>query len=189
MLPACRLLTLVILATADSSLVRGQTIAQDCAIANTVWRKMGQSSLIPSNCCSQTYGIECSDSRIIRLRWDWRGLKNSIPSEIGQLTGLRSLVLAANQLTGTIPSTLGDLVELRHIALDNNQLSGSIPSSLGNLPYLGYLYIQNNQLSGNIPSSFGNITNLGTFWLFRNGLTGYPSSLFSLKNLTNLYIS
>ena len=45
--------------------VNGQTIAQDCAIVNTIWQKLGQTAL-PSNCCN-TNGISCSTTRVTRM--------------------------------------------------------------------------------------------------------------------------
>jgi hypothetical protein len=110
-------------------------LAQDCAIANTIWLKMGGQTLIPPNCCFATYGIECSDTRIIRLRWNWRGLKNSLPSEIGELTGLQSLEFQFNELSGPIPSSLGNLSNLTTLLLFENGLTG-YPSSLLSLTKL-----------------------------------------------------
>jgi hypothetical protein len=175
-----RFLIITLLATAD---VHGSSLAQDCANANTAWRKMGQSSLIPTNCCSEIYGITCSETRITGIVWSSKNLINSIPSEIGQLTGLEYLHLTTNKLNGSIPSNLGNLRNLKKLFLSRNQLSGPIPSSLGNLRSLEILALQNNQLSGRIPSSFGNMSNLRILSLFHNLLTGYPSSLLLLTKL------
>ena len=47
-----------------------QTIAQECAIVNTIWQKMGKTTTFPSNCCDSyvnSNGISCSTTRVIRL--------------------------------------------------------------------------------------------------------------------------
>jgi hypothetical protein len=57
----------LLMAAASGGVVQAQTRAQDCAIANTIWRKMGRTSWIPSSCCSSTYGITCSSTRITEM--------------------------------------------------------------------------------------------------------------------------
>src|SRR5690606_3507021 len=64
--------------------------------------------------------------------------------------------LGFNDLAGTIPSSLGNLSGLSQLYLHVNEISGSIPSSLGNLSNLEWLWLDGNQLSGSIPASFGN---------------------------------
>ena len=59
-------------------------------------------------------------------------LTGSIPSEIGLLTNLVSLIVAYTGLTGSIPSELGKLSNIVTLALISNTLTGSIPSELGN---------------------------------------------------------
>ena len=80
-------------------------------------------------------------------------LRGTIPPEIGDLTGLKSIWLGGSQLTGPIPSELGDLVFLETLRLSGNQLTGEIPVELGNLENLQELYLHSNDLSGCIPSA------------------------------------
>ena len=62
-------------------------------------------------------------------------LKDSIPSGIGNLSNLGTLVLSNNDLTGPVPSELGQLANLRWLELsDNENLSGPLPLSFQNLP-------------------------------------------------------
>ena len=49
----------------------------------------------------------------------------SIPEEIGNLTGLASLVLDSNKLTGPIPASIGNLTGLASLRLDSNKLTGA----------------------------------------------------------------
>ena len=71
---------------------------------------------------------------------DANGFVGSIPSELGHLTLLQSLLVADNQLTGFVPSELGLLNMLTKLELRNNKLSGHIPSSLLKFQFLSKLH-------------------------------------------------
>jgi Leucine-rich repeat (LRR) protein len=58
---------------------------------------------------------------------------NCIPSEIGNLSNLRSLELVSCIFSGTIPTEMGRLVELSELHLDSNSLTGTIPTEFGSL--------------------------------------------------------
>jgi subtilisin family serine protease/Leucine-rich repeat (LRR) protein len=81
------------------------------------------------------------------------------------LTGLKTLYLHHNRLTGTIPAELGNLTNLQGLTLNDNCLTGNIPSELGNLVGLSYLHIENNALEGEVPASIVNLTNLGSYYV------------------------
>ena len=51
----------------------------------------------------------------------------AVPAEIGNLTSLTNLELAANELTGSIPVEIGNLTSLSYLYLYDNQLT-SIPA-------------------------------------------------------------
>jgi Leucine-rich repeat (LRR) protein len=179
-------------------------IEQDCALANTIWLKMGQSTPLASYCCG-TNGITCAITkikgktygRITQLSWQFYPLRGSIPPEIGNLTALEALFLGyqnlANsdtQLTGTIPGTLGNLVNLTALYLDNNKLTGPIPESLGNLKKLEGLSIPNNQLTGPLPSFITSLTSLRMLDLKGNQLTGsIPANIGDLTQMGNLVLA
>ena len=84
--------------------------------------------------------------------YNWR--PGSIPSELGNLSGLQGLKLSYNSLTDRIPTELGNLSSLQGLYLENNALTGSIPSELGNLTPLINLFLNNNRLTGTIPQTF-----------------------------------
>jgi Leucine-rich repeat (LRR) protein len=142
----------------------------------------------PNGYVSSRYGVTLNSSgRVISLDLSDNNLIGSIPSDIGNLTGLTELFLNGNQISGSIPTEIGNLTQLQYLHLDNNKLTGSIPSSIGNLKDLKNLYLNKNNLSGEIPTSIGNLSSLELFLVSGNQLTGsIPSSIGNLANLTNL---
>jgi len=54
----------------------------------------------------------------------------NLPTELGLLTQLQTLLLGTNGFSGTVPSVLGNLTKLEYLVLDGNNLSGSIPHEL-----------------------------------------------------------
>ena len=77
---------------------------------------------------------------------EWHGISTDADGCVTELS------LGSNQLSGPIPSELGNLANLDTLVLDSNQLSGPIPPELGNLDNLEYLYLGGNQLSGCVPA-------------------------------------
>jgi len=78
-------------------------------------------------------GVRCEDGVVVEIFLRKHGLAGSIPSQLGQLSGLQTLNLAENTLTGSIPCQLGQLNSLQFLALTENTLTGSIPCQLGQL--------------------------------------------------------
>ena len=116
-------------------------------------------------------------------------LSGTIPAEIGELSGLKTLMLDGQQLTGEIPPELGDLVGLERLSLLGNQLTGNIPSELGKLVKLERLVLSRNQLTGSIPPELGDLVDLEWLYLSENELTGQiPVELGQLEKLKNLVI-
>lgn len=128
------------------------------------------------------FGITCDiDGNVLDVSLMTNNLVGTIPSSMGYLYHLRTLILEGNSLTGSIPATLSNLGELTHLNLSVNQLSESIPSAIGSLLSLETLELYANQLTGAIPSELGNLTNLQTLWLTGNNLVGeIPTTLSNL---------
>ncbi|MDE0649896.1 MAG: Ig-like domain-containing protein [Gammaproteobacteria bacterium] len=83
---------------------------------------------------------------------------------IANLTGLLSLNLGENELTGAIPPELGGLSRLANLDLASNNLEGAIPPELGNLTRLATLELSHNAaLSGPLPASLAELVNLEQF--------------------------
>jgi hypothetical protein len=80
---------------------------------------------------------------LVTLVLDQNNFANSsIPSHIGWLTNLQSLVLSSTMITGSIPSELFDLHDtLQDVMLDSNLLTGTIPTRIGELSMLRTLLL------------------------------------------------
>ena len=92
---------------------------------------------------------------------------NGIPLSL--MTGID---MSSNQLTGRIPSEMGELSQLRSLNLSNNFLTGSIPISFRNLKNVESLDLSHNKLSGKIPSELVELTFLSVFSVAYNNLSG-----------------
>jgi Leucine-rich repeat (LRR) protein len=143
------------------------------------------------------FGVSCTGGHVTSLMlgiqngsgWVGNGLVGTIPTEIGDLTSLVTLVLSDNKLSGSIPTQLQNLTSLATLNLDRNMLSGSIPPELGNLTNLTSLDLSLNLLTGSIPTQLGNLTHLTKLALSNNQLTGsIPTQLGNLTVLIKLYL-
>lgn len=118
------------------------------------------------------------------------GLTGQLPTELGNLSYLTTLILGINDINGSIPKELGDLSRLTQLNLEDNDLTGSIPKELGGLASLTTLRIQNNQLTGPIPSEIGNLEKLTSIDLSGNQLSGQiPVEFGELTRLTILLLA
>lgn len=100
-------------------------------------------------------GVNCSaDSpvRVLSLDLRNRTLSGSLPDSIGNLTGMQTIFLSGNKLSGPIPD-FSSMQILTALHLDGNQFNGTINPSLGNITSLKELYLNNNNLTGQIPAS------------------------------------
>jgi len=133
-------------------------------------------------------GVGVFENRVVDLEmWD-NNLSGTIPSSIGNLTQLNTIILQNNPLlSGAIPTEIGNLVNLTYLIAMGNQLSGAIPASIGNLVNLIGLEISGNLLSGPIPVSIANCKKLTILWLHYNQLSGaIPPEIGNLPNLNDL---
>ena len=81
-------------------------------------------------------------------------LSGNMPDALGQLTELRWLNLASNNLTGEVPSALRNLTKLRHLSLFDNRLTGKLPGFFSKLPKLKALHLHTNNFTGGIPKAW-----------------------------------
>ncbi|GAP96358.1 leucine-rich repeat domain-containing protein [Leptolyngbya sp. NIES-2104] len=113
----------------------------------------------------------------------------SLPSEIGKLTGLKILDLSGNQFT-VIPEGIAQLTNLTRLYLSDNQITtiSDTIAQLTQLMSLIGLYLSGNQIRV-IPDAIAQLTNLAVLHLSVNQITIIPDAIAQLTNLPELYLS
>ena len=113
-----------------------------------------------------------------------------LPTSIGNLGSLNTILIWDCNFFGFIPSSLGNLTRLNSLDLSYNTFEGRIPSSFGNLIQLSFLYLTSNEFTIPIPFELANLTQLIALSLAGNEFVGQiPSSIFNLTNLEYLSLS
>ena len=85
---------------------------------------------------------------------------NPLPGEIGNLTELQELNLAANGLQGELPPSFGNLTRLKTMNLRSNSLTGGIPDSFAGLTALTEMDLEQNQMEISFPNALLKLENL-----------------------------
>ena len=76
---------------------------------------------------------------------------SGFPDAMGSMTGLFSMIVRFNQLSGKIPDAMGSMMRLNGMDLGINQLSGAIPDAMVSMRMLESIDINSNLLTGTIP--------------------------------------
>lgn len=113
---------------------------------------------------------------------------SNIPSELENLTHLKSLYLRNCGFQESIPPLISDLTQLQVLDLSFNSFTGPIPDSISNLTHLMSLNLASNRLNGSIPSSLANLTRLEFLDLSSNHFMGPLPQFHHLKSLKHLDI-
>ncbi|KAF7013587.1 hypothetical protein CFC21_027656 [Triticum aestivum] len=118
-------------------------------------------------------------------------LSGTIPASLGNVSSLRSLLLAQNNLAESIPETLGQIPNLTMLDLSYNRFSGYVPATLYNMSSLALFRLDSNYFIGQIPSKIGHsLPNLQTLVMGGNGFRGpIPDSLTNMSKLQVLDLS
>ncbi|XP_077251081.1 putative LRR receptor-like serine/threonine-protein kinase At1g07650 isoform X3 [Tasmannia lanceolata] len=117
-------------------------------------------------------------------------LSGPIPTELGNITTLRSLILDANRFNGSLPKELGKLVNIEKLQISSNEFTGELPDTLANLKNLKDFRIMDNRFTGKIPDFIQNWSKLEKLAIQGSGLQGpIPSGISVLENLYDLRIS
>ncbi|KAL6134901.1 hypothetical protein ACLB2K_067129 [Fragaria x ananassa] len=134
---------------------------------------------IPGKNCKKLFFLDLSYNKF----------RGSLPSALGNCTGLMSFMAISNNLVGSIPSSFGLLDKLELLYLPVNQLSGRIPPELGQCKSLTGLQLNMNQLVGEIPDELGMLDNLQDLRLSQNNLTGeVPVSIWKIQTLQYVHL-
>lgn len=127
------------------------------------------------------YGVTVENGDIVAINLDVNGLFGALPTELEDLTKLRTLSLSQNSLTGSVPAALGQITSLVRLDLSENQLS-SVPTGLGTLANLEYLSLSYNLLTA-IPTDLSQLSALKFLQLAGNDLGAGLSDLSAITAL------
>ena len=101
------------------------------------------------------HGVTTVDGRVRELALPANGLRGALAPEIGNLTELRILNLADNQLAGEFPVVIASMTELDTIRVSGNrQMEGRLPFRLTELRGLGTLAFANTGLCASPAETF-----------------------------------
>ena len=132
----------------------------------------------------ESFDIVTNQGIVTGLDFYNMGLYGILPSEIGQLTSLKSLTLAGNKLFGTIPSQLYNLGRLENLLLNRNKFEGTLSEDIKLLKEIKIFAVSENEMSGTIPNSITQCSSLTELYLHTNNFTGkIPAHLSRLINL------
>lgn len=124
-------------------------------------------------------------------------LSGSIPSEIGMLSKLQQFAVSNNNLSSTIPGELLSLPRLQYVGISSNCFSGYLPSC-DDISYGSSLQVLDmNALSSgkgcrntiSILKDVGLSNSEGGYYPNKFILGGIPACLWSLPNLTTMYLA
>lgn len=101
------------------------------------------------------FGVSCEandPSKVTHLELPNNGLSGQFPEPLVDLTGLQTVDLADNGLTGPLPATVGQM-DLRRLDLAGNQLEGSIAAAVAamSMDQTIQLDLAENSFSGSLP--------------------------------------
>ncbi len=132
-------------------------------------------------------GITVDDNRVVAIALGNRGLNGRIPSALGGVSALETLVMNSNQFNAQIPSELSQLTSLRILELNNANLTGPI-LDLSVMTSLEYVDLAKNQMTGTI-SSLANLTELKRLHLNENQLSGSVPNIADLPLIESFNVS
>jgi len=117
-------------------------------------------------------GVSCDDHGVIQtVNLENYGLFGQIPESIGNLTDLRELSLACNEIYGTLPQSLSKLTNLVNLDLHGNDFTGDLPHGLQNASTLLWIDLTYNRL-GNYDWLLGQPSTPWQNWAALTSVTG-----------------
>ncbi|XP_019450582.1 PREDICTED: probable leucine-rich repeat receptor-like serine/threonine-protein kinase At3g14840 [Lupinus angustifolius] len=144
----------------------------------------GAQNAVTCNCSFQDNTV----CHVVSVVLKAQNLSGTPPPEFVKLPFLQEIDLTLNYLNGTIPKEWATL-NLVNISFYGNRLTGPIPKELGSITTLKSLVLEFNQLSGSLPPELGNLPQIERLLLTSNNFTGeLPATFASLTTLKHFRI-
>ncbi|KAI3888377.1 hypothetical protein MKW92_006693 [Papaver armeniacum] len=144
---------------------------------------------IPITFCSNK-GLELNSFNLGSLDLSNNSLTGSIPSSLGNCSGLIFLHLGINNLSGQLPNELAQVTRIMYLLLHDNILEGTFPKIIQEFKRLNVLTLGNNNFRGNIPTFIGSFLHLRILSLRSNAFNGsIPKEISNLGKLQILDLS
>ena len=138
------------------------------------------------------HGVTCNeDSTLItKINLDSNNLAGPIPTELGELRGLESLVLSSNNLTGLLAHEMTKLEMLEVLNISDNTLKGSLTPYIRFFSHLTEIDLSSNIFTSTLPITISYLTNIQHINLSNNSFSGeLPSELNNFTKLKVLDVS
>ncbi|MCD9638855.1 Receptor-like kinase tmk4 [Datura stramonium] len=192
------------------------TFSEDAAVMSKLLAALSPSGWSSSESFCKWKNVICdkSSNTVVSINLDSQGLSGSLPSDLNNLSNLKTLSVQNNKLSGTLPS-FANMSNLAEIYLDNNgftsvppnfllgltslqtfsisengQLSPwQIPTYLSESVILGNVYASNASIFGVIPDFLGALPNLQDLKLSYNNFTGSLPASFGGSEIQNLWLN
>ncbi|XP_027356602.1 probable leucine-rich repeat receptor-like serine/threonine-protein kinase At3g14840 isoform X2 [Abrus precatorius] len=139
----------------------------------------GSENSVTCNCSFANHTV----CHVVSIVLKAQNLSGSVPTELGRLPFLQEIDLTLNYLNGTIPKQLATL-NIVNISFYGNRLTGPIPKELGNITTLKSLLLTSNNFTGELPATFARLTTLKHVRIGGNQFSGaIPNFIQSWINL------
>lgn len=115
-------------------------------------------------------------------------LFRKLPMGLGRLPQLSKLNLSRNRLSIDALGIISQISTLRDLKLAENDLAGALPASIENLQSLETLDLQENKLTS-LPQEIRALTHLRSLNISNNSMTSVPSELFTSMSVVELSAS
>jgi Leucine-rich repeat (LRR) protein len=111
-------------------------------------------------------------------------------AQLANISELRFLSLASNNLAGDLPIALFALISLEEFSISHNDFTGKLSTFIGLMRNLRRFGCAGNQLTGQVPTQIGDLTNLLEISASENQFEGtLPTELNLLTNLETLSLT
>ncbi|XP_010482273.1 PREDICTED: probable leucine-rich repeat receptor-like protein kinase At5g49770 isoform X2 [Camelina sativa] len=169
-----KLLILLVVQVCSVSAIPDGSDSSALQVLKSEWTALSKSWKGSDPCGNHWVGITCNNNnRVVSIMLSNLNLKGNLPADISTLSELEILDLSYNTgLSGALPSSIGNLKNLKSLILMGCGFSGQIPESIGSLEKLTTLSLNSNHFSGTIPASIGRLSELYWFDITDNQIEG-----------------